>query len=458
MFKDAGEKLSAVAQNFILGTITSVVVGFNLRLVIQHYGATDTIWIVFLLLGPALGYISGKERERMEQLQQEKEALQENITKIQRSLKQAANKYRLLIENANDAIYVTTAKGKLLLFNEAVSLFSGYRREELKKMNINDLRDGSAGVSKDTLLDNSVWRCEEQWRNKNHDIVNLEVNAKWIKLAGHRLILNVGRHIVRRKEMDGDLHTAEIKAMHQKQMQEITRINAVLTEQYMKPLTQTMDKINGLADQYPKDQGMLNGLLADWGRTRQILQTLAMKAARDYRVKPAQWDIHQIIMEELQFLKLTNDYKGYRIDTEFNAELNHVYGNGLAFSTAFHTVLHAAFESVRSSTTKALSVTTRLMDENVLVEIQSNASRDFKQILVDMVDPVEQSNDTRKIDYSELSLWITRLFFETFGGRFDMGEDEQSGLLLRLRIPRFMKAENAPNIVVEEGIKDNVIL
>lgn len=456
--KDVGQKLSAVAQNVILGSITSIVVGINLRIIIRHIGATDTIWIVFFLLGPALGYISGKERERMERLQKEKEALQEDISKIQRSLKQTVNKYRLLLENANDAIFVTTAKGKLLLFNEAVSLFSGYRREELKKMTIHDLRADESDSAKDTLLDNSVWRYEEKWRNKNQDIVFLEINAKWIKLGGNRLILHIGRHIVRRNEANGERRNYEMKIMQQEKMKEITRINAVLADQYMKPLSQTMDKMHGLMNKYPDEKGQLSALLADWGRTRQILQTLALKGVRDCKTGTSQWDVHQVIMEELQFLKLTNDYKGYKIDTQFNAELNSVHGRGIEFSMAFHVILRAVFESLKTSTAKAFTVSTRLMDETVLVEIEAIGSRDFKTILVDSIDPVEHGDDTRKIDHTQLSLWVTRLFFEPFGGRFDMGDGDTERLILRLRIPRFMKTENAPNIIMESTRKKEVLL
>ena len=133
-------KVGCVAQNMILGTITSSMVAYNLRVVFSRLGGIDLVWILFFFMGPAVGYLSGKERQRIELLKLEKQRLKEDLGKIEAALKKSTQKYRLLVEHANDAIYLTTLSGKILLFNEATSLLSGYSKDRLKQMNVADLK------------------------------------------------------------------------------------------------------------------------------------------------------------------------------------------------------------------------------------------------------------------------------------------------------------------------------
>ena len=70
--KKKNSKLGAVTQNVILGSITGIMVGYNLRMIFSRIGTTDLIWIMFFLMGPVLGYLSGKERQRLEKLKNEK--------------------------------------------------------------------------------------------------------------------------------------------------------------------------------------------------------------------------------------------------------------------------------------------------------------------------------------------------------------------------------------------------
>ena len=145
-------RIRARTQNLILGSVTGTIVGVNLRIIFQRVGATDLIWMMFFLLGPAIGYLSGKERERIENLKQEKSLLKENLDKIQESLKKSTQKYKLLVEQANEAIFLTSAQGKILLFNQALALLTGYSKEQLKKMNISQLNNHEKNDIKERKL------------------------------------------------------------------------------------------------------------------------------------------------------------------------------------------------------------------------------------------------------------------------------------------------------------------
>ena len=80
-------RIKPVVQNVILGSVTGVMVGINLRTLFLRVGGTDIVWPLFFILGPAIGYFSGKERERFEKLKKEKQDLEENLNKIHTDLK-----------------------------------------------------------------------------------------------------------------------------------------------------------------------------------------------------------------------------------------------------------------------------------------------------------------------------------------------------------------------------------
>ena len=116
--KEKIQQLNAVTQNLILGTVTGVIVGYNLKIFFQHTGKPDLIWLLFLFLGPFLGYFSGRERQRVEKLKKEKMTLEENLSAVENALNKSKKKYRLLVERASDAIFLTSAEGRFILFNE----------------------------------------------------------------------------------------------------------------------------------------------------------------------------------------------------------------------------------------------------------------------------------------------------------------------------------------------------
>ena len=114
-------RLNFIAQNVILGSITGILVGLNLRVLFSRAGARDISWLIFFLIGPLIGFLSGKERERYQKLKEEKCNLQQDLEEISSALKKSKEKYSLLVESASDAIFLTTMDGRFLVANEATA-------------------------------------------------------------------------------------------------------------------------------------------------------------------------------------------------------------------------------------------------------------------------------------------------------------------------------------------------
>jgi PAS domain S-box-containing protein len=128
-------------------------------------------------------------------------------------LKQSEEKYRELIEQASDAIYVLTYQGNFTSVNQSMCDLLGYSREEFLQMKITDLIDPEQ-LRTDPLRYvaptepvTSVVR-ERRFKRKNGEVFDVEIN---VKTFPNDRVMVIARDITKRKVMELDLKTAELK-------------------------------------------------------------------------------------------------------------------------------------------------------------------------------------------------------------------------------------------------------
>jgi len=434
--KKRTHRLSVITQNVIIGAITGIMVGYNLRIFFLRIGGEDLIWILIFALGPVIGFLSGKERKRIEKLKKEKTTLEENLSKIQVALERSAKKYRLLVERASDAIFLTTAEGEFLLFNEATCLLSGYEKGELKKMNLSQLQFEKNEKSQDkkAWLDNGICRYQERWKNKNGGSVVLEINAKWIQFSGHRLILHVGRDILRRIEGDREEVARDIRRFQEDKLVERERVHRAVYGQILNPLTNTTRLMKYLMREYPKEEGNLSEVLSQWGKARKVLQELSSKNTRILTSSVSRWNLNEILEQEIHYLKTSEGSKNLVVQTSFAPNLPSIYGFGRDFTLAFGTVLKAAWESLKSSDQGELFVSTRTMVDHIMVEIRIPSVVPFEDHLCRAIDPFFKGSDSEDTKMMEMGLLVCQILFDSFGAKLDVGTQNKKGTIIRIRV------------------------
>jgi PAS domain S-box-containing protein len=423
MFKK-NSRMSAVAQNVILGSITGIIVAYNLRLYFMKVGGTDVVWMLFFILGPAIGYLSGIERQRVRVLRREKTDLEDNLSKINQALKQSNKKYELLVEYANDAIFLTTVEGRFLIFNEATSLLSGYRRAELKNMKVTQLLDTISQEEhhNKAWLDNGICRYEEKWRTKTGDTISLEVNARYIQFQGTQLILYIARDNKRQKESRQEEIAKELVQLKEQLLVESESVHQVCFSHVMKPMQKTVRGLNLLADNYPNIKIQLSKLLSEWEKTGKYLKDINQKITRDLLPSLSRWDLNEILNQEIQYLETQSRYQGFVKQISFGSNLPELSGLGRNYSLIFNPLLKAVFESLADSTRKEFSISTRLVDGEYLVEIQTKWALSFKEHLCQIVDFSFKEKDLWDSDKLGMGFKLSELYFESLGVTLELGE------------------------------------
>ncbi len=117
--------------------------------------------------------------------------------------------YKTVLSTAMDGFWFTDTEGRLLDVNDASCRLSGYSREELLTMRIQDIEDKE--TQEETaqhikkIMEIGYDRFETRHRCKDGKIVDVEVSVNYVKIAGGRFFVFL-RDITERKKSDTQIH------------------------------------------------------------------------------------------------------------------------------------------------------------------------------------------------------------------------------------------------------------
>ena len=152
-------------------------------------------------------------------LRQERDSLRKLILEINQELQQTEERYQLLFNAGNDAIFVhrmdpNGRPGRLIEVNDVACQRLGYRRTEL-------LERGSDDIVTDRLEDDS--HLSQQLLTHGHALferaivskdgtsIPFEMNSQYLKLNGNSHVLTIARDVTDRKRAEHALKTSEAR-------------------------------------------------------------------------------------------------------------------------------------------------------------------------------------------------------------------------------------------------------
>ena len=133
--------------------------------------------------------------------------------KSQQELKKSEEKYRTLIEQASDGIFISNKDGDYLDVNTSATMLTGYEKEELLKLNIRDiLFENGITTEKPAILSDlqkgQVVIDERMMKQKNGNIINVEISSKLLPDGRFQGII---RDITIRKKTEEEIRMSEHK-------------------------------------------------------------------------------------------------------------------------------------------------------------------------------------------------------------------------------------------------------
>jgi len=138
--------------------------------------------------------------------------LEKRVAERSAAFYKSEEKYHSLIEHASDAIYVVDFKGNFTDVNASMCKMTGYNREDLLQMNVEDIIDPEE-LKTDPVKhgprnpDEYVMR-ERRLLRKDGSVFDAEINVK--RFQDDRILV-IARDITGRKKMQAELREAELK-------------------------------------------------------------------------------------------------------------------------------------------------------------------------------------------------------------------------------------------------------
>jgi len=129
--------------------------------------------------------------------------------KAQEAFKDGEKKYRTIVENINDALYIHDFMGNIIDVNENACKMLGYKREELIGANLSmiDSEENTRQLPErmKQLLDKDSILFKGQHVRKDSSMIPVEVSAKVVTREGNGIIQGFVRDITERKQAEEEI-------------------------------------------------------------------------------------------------------------------------------------------------------------------------------------------------------------------------------------------------------------
>ncbi|MGZ3750264.1 MAG: PAS domain S-box protein [Mucilaginibacter sp.] len=126
-------------------------------------------------------------------------------------IKESENKYRSILENASDAIYLADNEGRFIDANDSMCKMLGYSKEELLRINFSDIIDPenlkANPIERPTVPNQSIFK-ERTFITSNGKKVDVEINGQ--RLDENKL-MGVARDVTERRRIETERREAEMK-------------------------------------------------------------------------------------------------------------------------------------------------------------------------------------------------------------------------------------------------------
>jgi PAS domain S-box-containing protein len=167
--------------------------------------ATGWLVVLSLLLGLMSVLVVLTFRGLQERIRPREEIVREQV---QREL-QYEERYRDLIENANDIVFTTDTEGRIVNFNKAGEQITGFSRDEIKGWTLYDLADLNEKTINRCLHSPEAMTIEMAIRSRKGERVHLEVSTRPLNLDGQLAgVEGIARDITLRKRAEEELRRA----------------------------------------------------------------------------------------------------------------------------------------------------------------------------------------------------------------------------------------------------------
>jgi len=211
------------------------------------------------------------------------ESIRDNTERrqIEEALQRSEEEYRLLFDNAGDAIFIHSPSGKMLAVNRVACERLGYTLEEMMSLGpgVVDTPEEAPHVAGriSELMEKGRIVFQTAHRRKDDSSIPTEVNAQRITFNNEPAVMAICRDITERKEAEETLRESEHRLADILQFYPDPTM-VIDSEGRVTAWNQAIEELSGVKAQDMLGKGNYEYALPFYGERRQILIDLAMQA------------------------------------------------------------------------------------------------------------------------------------------------------------------------------------
>jgi two-component system sensor histidine kinase AtoS len=357
-------------------------------------------------------------------------SLKENIYRIEDSEK----RYRILFENASDAIFILEAEGehagRIIAANRAAADMHGYSPEELLTMKITELdtpdaaQDAPAKIRR--ILSGERIKGELTHLRKDGSLIYIEMSAGLVDFGSQRYILAVDRDITERKQAEEALQRVE-------QMKVVGELAAGLAHEIKNPLAGMKVSIEVLLYELnlsDADREILTRVTDEILRIELLMKEL-LNFARPPRPQLDIVDINKVLDKATILSEKNPSFSSVKVVKEYDNRAPGTMADPMQLQQVFMNLLLNAAEAMPAGGMLTLKT---LYEENSN-SLQIMISDSGKGIDDKAMARIFQPFFTTKAKGTGLGLAITKRLIEQHDGSISVRNNPDGGATFRIVLP-----------------------
>ncbi|MBI4844355.1 MAG: PAS domain S-box protein [Nitrospirae bacterium] len=295
--------------------------------------------------------------------------LNEEVKRKTNELRESENRYRLLIENANDIIFAVTPDGDILSMNKAGSIFFNCDQADFFGKNIGEICHNENSASLQFRAIDQVIKTGESQQVEYSVVINdneywLSTNFSGIQDEKGNIsaVLGIARDITRRKKMEEQMY-------HTEKLASIGTLAAGVAHEINNPLTIILgftDMLKEKGPGYSEYQDILNTIEKQGLNAKRVVENL-LTFARYKEHHEENVDINKNILEVLSILGNTSSLNKITIQKDLSVLLPFVNGEPGELQQVFLNIANNAIAAMKGGGT--LKILTKLSEDDNNVEI-----------------------------------------------------------------------------------------
>ena len=296
--------------------------------------------------------------------------LNEDVKRKTSELKESENRYRLLIENANDIIFAVTQDGYILSMNKAGSTFFNCPQEDFLGENIGEICHNENSASMQFKAIDEVIRTGQSQQIEYS--VQISDNEYWLSTnfsgiqdeSGNiSAVLGIARDITRRKKIEEQMYNTE-------KLASLGTMAAGVAHEINNPLAIILGFTDLLEEKVSPDSEVyeiLKTIEKQGLNAKRVVENL-LTFARYKEHHQENVDINKNITEVLSILGNTSSLSKITIQKDLSAAVPCVKGEPGELQQVFLNIVNNAIAAMKGGGT--LKVITKISDEGNNVEIR----------------------------------------------------------------------------------------